>query len=233
MNLYVIGGHSGDEAVMAGALIHKYTRNGHRVFLVSLTNGDGGHPELSRAEYRIQKDREAMEAAEILGAECVLFPRSSGALTVGDEAAGQLVELFQAAKPDLVFTHWRGSVHRDHEAAHWNTIRALKQSGHADVPLYFAENWEDKAGFLPELWIRVDEADVAVWEKACSCFQFFRDSFYRFPYRNYYKNLFQVRGMEARGSFASVLMPCRIPGRQCKDEIPGCPLLNQDAGKIS
>ena len=26
MNLYIIGGHSGDEAVMAGALIQKYAK---------------------------------------------------------------------------------------------------------------------------------------------------------------------------------------------------------------
>lgn len=228
MNLYVIGGHSGDEAVMAGALIHKYAKHGHRVFMVSMTNGDGGHPELSRSEYRIQKDREAAEAAEILGAECVLFPCSSGALQVGDEASGQLAELFQAAKPDLVITHWQGTVHRDHEAAHWNTIRAMKQSGNAEVPLYFAENWEDKKGFLPELWVMVDEEDVAAWEKACSCFQFFRDSFYKFPYRTYYKNLFQNRGLEARGTLASVLMPYRVLTRRIENEIPGCPLRTQN-----
>lgn len=86
----------------------------------------------------------------------MLFPCSSGALQGGDEATGQLAALFDAAKPDLVITHWQGSVHRDYEAAHWNTIRAMKQSGNAEVPLYFAENWEDKKGFLPELWVMVD-----------------------------------------------------------------------------
>ncbi|MBO4290755.1 MAG: PIG-L family deacetylase [Lachnospiraceae bacterium] len=226
MNLYVIGGHSGDEAVMAGALAHKYVSHGHKVFFVSMTNGDGGHPTLSREAYRIQKDREAAMAAQSLGAECILYPCSSGALNVGEEATGFLAELFRKSPPDLVITHWRGTIHRDHEAAHWNTIRTLKQSDFSEVPLYFAENWEDKKGFLPDLWLSVDETDIEAWEKACSCFQFFRDSFYKFSYRTYYRNLFQIHGLESRSAsgFAVVLMQHCILRHRIVNEIPDVPL---------
>lgn len=224
MNLCVIGGHSGDEAVASGALIHKYTKNGHKAVLLSLTNGDGGHPELSREEYRIQKDREALEAAEILGAQAVLFPISSGQLPVSNEVAEKIVEVFEEHKIDVVITHWRDSIHTDHVAAHFNTLKACQKWGKG-IPVFFAENWEDAQNFNPEYRIALSQEDVEVWAKACRSFEFFRKSFYQFQYERYYRNVFENHGLEMRREEpACVLMRYRHPGPHNMECIDGFPV---------
>ena len=54
--LMVVGGHSGDEAVMAGPIAARLAREGGSSIFVSVTNGDGGHHTLDRATYAVQKD---------------------------------------------------------------------------------------------------------------------------------------------------------------------------------
>lgn len=44
--IMVIGGHAGDEEIMAGTLCYKYASRGHKVRFISLTAGQGGHPTL-------------------------------------------------------------------------------------------------------------------------------------------------------------------------------------------
>jgi len=223
MNLYVIGGHSGDEAVMAGALVHKYVKHGHKAFFVGMTNGAGGHPTLSKEEYRIQKDREAAEAAAVLGAEPVLFPFSSRELVIGPEPQKMLADVFKQNKPDVVITHWRHSLHADHRGAHYNTLEALILSGNRNVPVFFAENWEDNVEFSPSIHVFLDEDDIAAWEKACNCFQFVREKFYKFRYTEYYKALMHIRGLEVSQEYATALMPYDPMGRFVQEDIPGFP----------
>ncbi len=223
--IVAVGGHSGDSEVMSGALLRKYIRHGHRVVLVGLTTGDGGHPTLSRPEYRIQKDREAREAASVLGAECRLFPYSSGSLAVSNEMRDELAGLLDGLHPDAVITHWRDSVHTDHAAAHCLTVKAMDRTGlSGKVPLFFGDNWEDRANYTPDLYVSVEPEDVGIWEKACSCYQFFRDGFYNFPYRQYYRNNYFNRGAEARKPLAAALMRWRIPGIDSQEQIPEIPL---------
>ena len=114
--LMVVGGHSGDEAVMAGPIVARLIREGGSCVFVSVTNGDGGHHTLGRAEYAVQKEREAKAAAARLGATCVLWPISSGAVEISPERERELAEIMttetdeevkKAAKDELVEANLR------------------------------------------------------------------------------------------------------------------------------
>lgn len=61
--IMIVGGHSGDEAIMAGPIAARVVREGGSAVFVAMTNGDGGHPTLGRQEYAAQKNREAEAAA--------------------------------------------------------------------------------------------------------------------------------------------------------------------------
>ena len=208
--LMVIGGHSGDEAIMAGAIAAKVIREGGYCVFVALTNGDGGHPVLNRAQYGPQKDTEARAAAEVLGAACELWQISSGSVAVGPENEAKLARLIRKYRPDTIITHWRNSMHRDHVASYHNTVAAIalaaKPTFKDDNPpveiqnLYFADNWEDADCFMPQVYIPMLPEDEEKWLKACRCFEFFRESFYDFDYQSYYTALHRVRGaLAARG----------------------------------
>lgn len=219
--LMIIGGHSGDEAVMAGAVAARVIREGGSAFFVSLTNGDAGHPTLPAAEYAVQKDREAAAAAARLGAECVLFPISSRMLDVSPEREEELATLIRRYRPDTVITHWRNSIHRDHTASYHITVGAIRlaassayedgQATHFVGDLYFGDNWEDADDFRAEEYFSFTEEDEALWLSACREFQFFRESFYNFDYTAYYGALHRMRGalafrMGAKHPLAVALM---------------------------
>ena len=220
--LLIVGGHSGDEAVMAGAIAAKVTRTGGACHFVSLTNGDGGHPTLDRTTYARQKEEEAMRAAATLGATCDLWEVSSGALAFSPETAKRLATAIRRFRPDTVITHWANSIHRDHVAAHHITVAALgfaAQPTYGDgldpfggASLFFGDNWEDADGYRPSLYISHTEEDEERWLAACREFEFFREGFYSFDYTAYYTSLHRMRGalaarVGAKTPLASTLMP--------------------------
>lgn len=202
--LMVVGGHSGDEAVMAGPIVARVVREGGSAVLVAMTNGDGGHPTLGRTEYAAQKDREAAAAASVLGAECVLFKISSQRIAWSPEQEEALATLIRLHRPDTVITHWRDSIHRDHTATHHNTVAAIRRASdssyrdgnepHRVSALYFAENWEDAENFLPQEYVSFTEEDEERWLAACREFEFFRKGFYDFDYTTFYTSLHRMRG---------------------------------------
>lgn len=220
--LMIVGGHSGDEAVMAGTVAARVTRTGGACHFVSLTNGDGGHPTLDRASYAKQKNEEAERAAAALSATCELWEVSSGALAFSPESAKRLATAIRRFRPDTVITHWANSIHRDHIAAHHITVAAITLAGqdsfedgeapHRGCALCFGDNWEDADGYRPELYVPHLPEDEERWLCACREFQFFREGFYSFDYTAYYTALHQMRGAlaarsGAREHLAVALMP--------------------------
>lgn len=205
--LMIVGGHSGDETVMAGTIAAKVIREGGYCVLVGLTNGDGGHPILERRQYGAQKNAEACDAAQVLGAKCVLWPVSSGKLEITDENAKTLASLIRLHQPNIIITHWKNSMHRDHVAAYHNTVAAIRLAANpnfedAQEPievkeLFFGDNWEDADGFVPDVYVSMLPEDEEKWLSACKCFEFFRENFYHFNYQEYYKALHRLRGIIA------------------------------------
>ncbi len=202
--VFVIGGHSCDEEVMAGTLISKLRREGHTVRLLSLTNGDGGHPRKSREEYGRQKEEEARRAAEVLGAQRVSFGISSGRLEVSLAVQERIAEEIRTHRPAVIITHWRGSIHRDHIATYDNVRYAVAMARnpaatiggepYAVPSVLYADNIEDPKDYFPDIIVETTEEDEALWLKSCQEYEVFREAFYDFDYRRYYEALHIMRG---------------------------------------
>ena len=227
MKIAAIGAHPGDVEVSAGALLNKYIQAGHSVAAIVLTNGDQGHPSLPPEKYAEQTYREAHQAAKLLQEECYFFNRSSGSLSVTPEDIHELGTLLIKLHPDVVITHARECAHQDHYTCNWLVTKTIGRSPElCELPIFHWENREDNRSFRTEYFIEVDQTDIDAWDHACMSFQFFRDSFYQFNYRNYYRTLFSLRGAEARVPFATVYMRGypMIGGLDLRDSLPGFPL---------
>lgn len=204
MKVMIVGGHSGDEAVMAGTIAAKVVREGGSCVFVATTNGDGGHPVLDRTRYALQKEQEARKAASILGAECELWQVSSRSLEATAVHVKRLASLFRKYQPDCVITHWRNSMNADHVATYYIVEKAVSlaaSKSFADgqevfcIPnVYYGDNWEDADGFMPDIYVSMLPEDEEKWLQACNSFAFFRDSFYDFNYKGYYEALHRMRG---------------------------------------
>jgi LmbE family N-acetylglucosaminyl deacetylase len=228
--LLAIGAHAGDVENSSGAILARHKRLGDRVVILHLTLGEGGNPRLAPALYGEQKKREALAAARALGAEVIFGPYRDGELPGGDDAVRYVADVIREVKPSHVITHWRRSLHRDHEATHRLVQEALLVASlegyqsrfprHRGVRgVYYAENWEDAEEFRPYLYVDVSE-DLAAWKAAVSCYEFVRGGISPFPYLEYYESLARVRGAEAGRRFATALEVDPLAKKRVLDALP-------------
>jgi LmbE family N-acetylglucosaminyl deacetylase len=225
-----IGAHAGDAEITTGAILARHRRLGDRVVVLHLTLGEGGNPKMSPLAYGEQKKREALAAAQALGAEALFGPWKDGELRDTEEAARFVADVLRQVKPTHVLTHWRASLHPDHEAAHRIVNAAVLLASlegfvsahprHRGLRgVYYADNWEDAEGFTPYLYVDVTE-DLAAWKAAVSCYEFIRGGISTFPYLEYYEALARVRGALAGKRFAVALEVDPFAKKRVLDVLP-------------
>lgn len=206
-HILAIGGHAGDMDLTAGAVIAKYTQAGHRATFLHLTPGEKGHPTLSPDEYAKQKVEEARQFAEIVGADVRFLAYKDAELPVNDEVKYEVCDVIREVKPDIIITHWKGSIHKDHENTHWivqdaHFYAGLKTIERALPPhwvgqVYYADNWEDPYDFSPDVFVDIPEDAYETWVKAMNVYAYARGETSGFPFIEYYKALTIVRGAPA------------------------------------
>lgn len=223
-----IGAHAGDAEIASGiALAHEANR-GKRVAMCHLTLGEKGNPKVPPDEYAALKRREADAAAEVIGARVYVLPYRDGLLPVSDEAKFAIAEVIRDCKPDVIITHHSKSIHKDHVNCHLNVPDAVFYAAiagfdiggkepHFARTLYFAENWEDREDFVPEVILEVSEANIALWREMVSKYSLFRGEVVPFPYVEYYEKLARLRGIESYVPYAVAFgLPSGARQRQVK-----------------
>lgn len=203
-HILAIGGHAGDMDLTAGAVIAQYTLAGHKATFLHLTPGEKGHPRLSPEDYAKQKREEAEKFAETVGADARFLAYKDAELPVNDEIKYEVADIIREIKPDILITHWKKSMHKDHA----NTYRIVEDArfyaalptierklpAHLAEKLYFADNWEDPYGFEPDIFIDLTEEAYQTWVKAMNIYAYARGETSGFPFIEYYKALTIVRG---------------------------------------
>jgi LmbE family N-acetylglucosaminyl deacetylase len=204
--ILAVGAHAGDMEVAAGAVLAKQVKNGDRVVFLHLTLGEGGNPKLSPEAYGAQKKSEAEAAARAIGAEVRFGPYRDGELPDNEEARRYVSDVIRQVKPTHLIAHWRNSLHRDHSAASAVAIDAVLLASLAGVRssypphrglrvVWFTENWEDREGFTPFVYVDVSDS-IGDWEKCVTQYEFIRGGISSYPYLEYYRALAKVRGAE-------------------------------------
>jgi N-acetylglucosamine malate deacetylase 1 len=225
--LMVVGAHAGDGEVMAGPVVAQHVADGGAATLVHLTPGERGHPSLPAAAYEVQKRDEAQAAASVLGAAVRILGYRDGELPASEETKLAVAQVIVGDRPDIVITHAAGSFHRDHEACHEIVTEAVFLAGLADLwpagsphivtGLYFAENWEDKRSFTPDLYVDSSRGH-ARWLESLRCYELFRGGLSTFPYVRYYEALAVVRGAEIGTPYAKAFA---VPPEARRAVVPG------------
>ncbi len=213
--IMVVGAHAGDAEIMAGAIVAKYTQAGHEAVMVHMTPGEKGHHTLSPEEYAKQKIEEGHQAAEIWGTKAIFLPYKDAELPVNDEVKYQLADIIRAEKPDTMITHWKGSIHKDHENTHYivqdaifyAALPAIKRDlpAHGCYNQFFAENWEDPEGFEVDTYVDITES-YELWLKGLEQYELFAGKISTFRYMDYYKALAIMRGCLNRSQYSVGLM---------------------------
>ncbi len=116
LRLLLLVAHPDDAEFRAGGLMAKYRAAGHLVKIVSLTNGDAGHHEISGPELAQRRQQEADNAAAVLDLEYEIWNHHDGQLEPTLELRWQVIRAIREFKPDLVLCHRPDDYHPDHRA---------------------------------------------------------------------------------------------------------------------
>ncbi|MEG0693371.1 MAG: PIG-L family deacetylase, partial [Oscillospiraceae bacterium] len=150
-----------------------------------------------------------------------------GLLCHDEETVWQVCDIIRECKPDVIITHWKNSVHKDHAntykiatearyyAANAGFIRELP--AHPVTTLYFAENWEDFAEFKPYLYVDIS-AGYELWIREVAKHWFVTHST-DYRYLEYYDALSICRGCEARMDRAQGFMVREFRDKVCREYI--------------
>lgn len=232
-HIMVVGGHCLDAEVMAGGIVAKYTKHGHKASIVHATPGEKGHKTMSPEDYAKQKIEEAKRAAAVLGAEAYFLPYKDAELPVDDEAKYALADLIRQLKPTVILTHWKESIHKDHtntaliveDARFYAALPAIKRAlpAHGAWGLFYCENWEDPYGYEPDIYIDISDV-FDTYIEAISQYELARGGISNFRYIDYYRALAITRGCLANCQYAQTLMRPRGSGVARGAAIPGFPL---------
>lgn len=224
-----IGAHAGDMEVTSAAVLAAHKKLGDRVVILHLTLGEGGNPKLSPEAYGAQKRREALAAAQSIGAEAIFGPYRDGEIPNNEEARRYVAGIMRQVKPALVITHWKNSIHKDHAAAYAIVTGAvllaeLEGVKMAEPPwrgirgVYFTENWEDPEGFQPYVYVDAT-AEFDAWKDCVTKYEFIRGGISPFPYLDYYSALARIRGAESGKRFAEAFDVDQLSKKRVVDSL--------------
>ena len=117
LNILIFGAHPDDPDYSAGGTAALYARQGHKVKMVSLTNGDAGHHEQGGAPLAWRRRQEAANAGAALGVEYITLDIHDGALLPTLENRNTVIAIIRAFQPDLITVHRPNDYHPDHRYA--------------------------------------------------------------------------------------------------------------------
>lgn len=166
MNILAVGAHPDDVEMLCGGALAKMSREGHRVFIATMSNGDKGHLIIPPRELGRLRLKEAENAAHILGAEHLYLGFRDAEVFHQEGTVLRVVEAIRMAKADVILTHHPEDYHPDHVNA---TLSVLDAAFEAGVPriktrreaytpkkLYFMETLFG-LGFNPEIWVDISD----------------------------------------------------------------------------
>jgi LmbE family N-acetylglucosaminyl deacetylase len=133
LRLMIIGAHPDDAEYHAGGLAAFYAQAGHKVFMVSVTNGAAGHHKLRGLVLVERRRDEAAKAAAVIGAEHRVLEHPDGELEPTLEIRREIIGHIRTFQPDLLLTHRPIDYHPDHrytsqlvqDAAYMVTVPAV------------------------------------------------------------------------------------------------------------
>jgi N-acetylglucosamine malate deacetylase 1 len=213
-NVMSIAAHPGDVFFAMGAPVAVATHLGGQGSLLSLSFGEKGSPTIPAEQYGILQRESAEKAAGIIGAKALFLPYPDGAVPVNEEAKFAVCDLIRQYKPSTIITHWKGSWHKDHRACYdivqdavfYAALGAFsrKDPAHVVKKMFFADNWEDPTGFVPDTYLDITPV-CDQWLSSCSAFPMWRGE-NGFRYNDYYSSRAMACGCLSQFKRAVALM---------------------------
>ena len=171
--ILVLGAHPDDEIIGPGGTIHRFSRKGKKVYVITFTCGGTAADTPEKMKSMVEKRRREMESTNrIFGItkRTVLNYQSQEVYRAAygtDKLHHQLIKLIREYKPELIFTHSRDN-HRDHNAVYAITRESVFQASESILG-YLGKPWPIAPIFYygveqeltePNLIIQINKEDL-------------------------------------------------------------------------
>ncbi len=186
LRIICFGAHPDDCEIQAGGVGAMWAAKGHRVKLVSVTNGDIGHWREAGGPLARRRKAEAEQADKILGVTCEVLDIHDGELLPTLENRRLITRLIREWKADIVLSPRPNDYHPDHrytgvlvqDAAYMVTVPFFCP----DVPclknnpvfLYYPDSFRKPNPFQPDVAVSID----AVIQKKLDALDALESQFY-------------------------------------------------------
>jgi len=168
LRILCFGAHPDDAEYKCGGTAARWAALGHHVKLVSVTNGDIGHWNMSGGALAKRRTAESRRAAEVLGVTSEVLDIHDGELMPTLENRKWITRLIREWQADLVISHRPWDYHPDHryvgilvqDAAFMVTVPYfcpdtphLKRN---PVFMYSSDRFQKPYAFVPDMVVPVD-----------------------------------------------------------------------------
>ena len=126
--ILVISPHPDDETIGCGGTLRRHVVSGETVRVIFLTSGEQSGPDIPPSVTRVIREREAQNAAEIIGYRDLEFwHQPDGLLQATRDLSEKLVGVIEAWRPDIIYVPHSDEQHSDHRAAARLVRRSLQR----------------------------------------------------------------------------------------------------------
>ncbi len=168
LRIIAFGAHPDDAEIKSGGSALLWGTKGHKVKMVSTTNGDIGHWKEGGGALAQRRLKEVQTAAKILGTEVQVLDNHDGELMPTLENRRAITRLIREWSADIVLVHRPNDYHPDHRY----TSILIQDAAFMvicpffcpDVPhlktnpvfLYFSDNFKKPSPFEPDVVVAID-----------------------------------------------------------------------------
>ena len=138
MNILAIGAHFDDIELGCGGALAKHVENGDNVYAyVATKSGFINHQNIEIRSNDIAT-QEGENAMKILGVTLIKGSFRTLEIEFTDELNLEIVKIVETHKIDLVYSHWMGDIHHDHQALARASLHGCR---HVPRQLMYRSNW--------------------------------------------------------------------------------------------
>lgn len=189
-NILVLAPHNDDEILGCGGVMSKFIKQGKNVYVVVVTNGHLGAPELFSKEGTEKVRSEALQAHHFLGVKKTIFldfPAVNLDVTPAYKLSLAISKVLAEFEIDTMFIPHRGDIHKDHRITYEAALVAGRPINNSKIKRIYAyetlseTEWAAPFGddvFIPTVFFNIEDEIQAKLE----AFAFFSTQIKKFPH---------------------------------------------------
>lgn len=124
MNVLGVGAHFDDLEMGCSGTLIKHVQNGDKVTMLVITDSAYSDPDGDVIRSADVAYQEGLQAAKIIGADLICLKYKTFLVPFNEALTKEIVRYIGELDIDIIYSHWTGDLHRDHQHTAKSTLMA-------------------------------------------------------------------------------------------------------------